>query len=71
MVLERSGWLTDPPQVMVLDGDQLHWTRWHQAMQRLERELIERSHAQPSLRQTTSCPCSDVARPQHQSTLKR
>ena len=47
-LLERSGWLTDPPQVMVLDGDQLHWTRWHQAMQRLELELIDRSHAQPS-----------------------
>ena len=47
-LLERSGWLMDPPQVMVLDGDQLHWTRWHQAMQRLELELIDRSHAQPS-----------------------
>ena len=47
-LLERSGWLTDPPQVMVLDGDQLHWRRWHQAMQCLELELIERSHALPS-----------------------
>jgi len=47
-LLERSGWLTDPPHLMVLDGDQLHWTRWHQAMQRLELELIDRSLAHPT-----------------------
>ena len=47
-LLERSGWLTDPPQLMVLDGDQLHWKRWHQAMQCLEKELIDRSHTPPS-----------------------
>ena len=47
-LLERSGWLTDPPQLMVLDGDQLHWKRWHQAMQCLEKELIDRSHTLPS-----------------------
>lgn len=47
-VLERSGWLTASPQVMVLEDDQLHWKRWHQAMNHLELDLVGRSHTQPA-----------------------
>ena len=46
-VLERSGWLA-AAQVMVVEDDQLHWKRMHQAIQHLELELIDRSHLQPA-----------------------
>ena len=47
MALEASGWLHSDPVLMVMDGDQLHWRRWHRGMQALEQTLIKRSTLPP------------------------
>jgi len=45
--LLNSGWLEEEPALMVLDGDRLHWRRWHKAMKHLEDTLVSRSSLPP------------------------
>ena len=46
-VIEASGWLQKEPVLMVMEGDQLLWRRWHQGMETLEQTLIQRSALSP------------------------
>ena len=46
--LDRSGWLSEDPALMVLNGDQLLWQRWHQGMTALEDRLVQRSQRSPT-----------------------
>ncbi len=46
-VLAASGWLTAKPALMVMEGDLLHWRRWHQGMTSLETALLQRSSMPP------------------------
>ena len=46
-VVQASGWLHQSPVLMVMDGDRLHWQRWHKGMETLEQTLIQRSELPP------------------------
>ena len=59
--LVRSGWLSEDPALMVLNGDQLLWQRWHQGMTALENRLVQRSQLSPTGQRSTHQP------PRHQN----
>ncbi len=46
-VVQASGWLHQSPVLMVMEGERLHWQRWHQGMKVLEQTLIQRSGLPP------------------------
>ena len=46
-VIATSGWLQGEPTLMVIEGDRLHWQRWHEGMKTLEEALIRRSGLPP------------------------